>query len=380
MLQKSIFPPACVGILGGGQLGMMLAQIAKQFGYKVAILEADVNCPAAKYADYHIKTAYDDKIGLQQLADISEVITTEFENVPASSVDFLSLQTPTYPAAKALQIAQNRISEKTFFKQCGLATAKFHAITGLSDCDKVSAEFFPAILKTTTLGYDGKGQQSVADVGELHTAYQNLGAKECILEQRIEIAKEISVIIARNLHGSAVFAPLENQHRNGILDVSYFPARISPDLEHKASAAAMLIADNLDYTGLLTVEFFVTPAGELLVNEIAPRPHNSGHITLDAAVSSQFEQQLRAVCGLPLGSTQLKQAGAMLNLLGDIWLNSATMPEELILTQFPTAKLHLYGKTQAKVGRKMGHLNLAAENSELLEQKIKQIKLLLGIS
>ena len=379
-MQKSIFPPACVGILGGGQLGMMLAQIARQFGYKVAILEADENCPAAKFADYHIKTAYDDKDGLQQLAEISAVITTEFENVPASSIEFLATLVPVYPSAQVLKIAQNRILEKNFFNHCGLATAKFYAINSLDDCELLDKNFFPAILKTTTLGYDGKGQQQVATLNELPAAYLILGGAECILEQRIEIKQEISVIIARNLYGTAIFAPFENQHRNGILDVSYFPARISDLLQERATTAAIVISDALDYTGLLTVEFFVTSSGELLVNEIAPRPHNSGHITLESAISSQFEQQLRAVCGLPLGSTQIKRAGAMLNLLGDVWLNLPHSPEAIILAQYPEAKLHLYGKTTAKTGRKMGHVSLTTFDDEQLEQKIKQLKILLEIN
>ncbi|MBP7846799.1 MAG: 5-(carboxyamino)imidazole ribonucleotide synthase, partial [Burkholderiales bacterium] len=303
MQQKMILPPAWIGILGGGQLGMMLATVAKQFGYNVAILEPDLNCPAARLADRHIATSYTDPDGLHQLAELCAVVTTEFENVPATSIEQIAQITAVYPTAKAIKIAQNRIAEKNFFQQVGLKTAQFAAINSLDDCNSVPEELFPAILKTTTLGYDGKGQVTVSNQAELQSAYSTLGAVECILEQKVQLAKEVSIIVARNCQGVSSFPLIENQHRNGILDISYIPANVTQDIQQQASVAAINLVNQLEYVGLLTIEFFITQDNQLLVNEIAPRPHNSGHITLESTITSQYEQQLRAICGLSLGST-----------------------------------------------------------------------------
>lgn len=372
-MQQTVLAPNCIGILGGGQLGMMLARTAKQFGYKVAILEPDADCPAKMYADVLINKPYTDNAALDELAHISQVITTEFENVPANTVEYLSQTTPVYPSAKALLIAQNRIKEKTFFRNVGLMTADFAVIHDESDCDFILADMFPAILKTTTLGYDGKGQVTVHSLDKLKTAYNSLGG-ECILEKRIKLKQEVSIIVARNKEGSKAFPLIENQHRNGILDISYIPACVDNEIHAVAHEAALKIVDGLDYTGLLTIEFFITEDNQLLVNEMAPRPHNSGHITIESAITSQFEQQLRAVCGLPLGSTKLKQDGAMLNLLGDIWLNSNINPEEVLLTSFPDAKYHSYGKKSAKSARKMAHISVTSNDRQELEDIVSKLK------
>ena len=379
MQQKMILPPAWIGILGGGQLGMMLATIAKQFGYNVAILEPDLNCPAARVADRQIATSYDNPEGLRQLAELCAVVTTEFENVPALAIEQIAKITAVYPTAKAIKIAQNRIAEKTFFQRIGLKTAQFAAINSLDDCKNVTEELFPAILKTTTLGYDGKGQVTVANQAELESAYFTLGTVACILEQKVQLAKEVSIIVARNCHGVSSFPLIENQHRNGILDISYIPANVPQILQQQAQAAAINLVNQLEYVGLLTIEFFITLDNQLLVNEIAPRPHNSGHITLEAATTSQYEQQLRAICGLPLGSTTLKQAGAMLNLLGDVWLNAGINANQILLNSFPEAKFHWYGKSIAKAGRKMGHISLTNSDQLQLINQIRELKAKLNL-
>jgi 5-(carboxyamino)imidazole ribonucleotide synthase len=379
MQQKMILPPAWIGILGGGQLGMMLATVAKQFGYNVAILEPDLNCPAARLADRHIATSYTDPDGLLQLAELCAVVTTEFENVPATSIEQIAQITAVYPTAKAIKIAQNRIAEKNFFQQVGLKTAQFAAINSLDDCNSVPEELFPAILKTTTLGYDGKGQVTVANQAELQSAYSALGAVECILEQKVQLAKEVSIIVARNCQGVSSFPLIENQHRNGILDISYIPANVTQSIQQQASIAAINLVNQLEYVGLLTIEFFITQDDQLLVNEIAPRPHNSGHITLESTITSQYEQQLRAICGLSLGSTALKQAGAMLNLLGDVWLDPEINPNQILLNSFPEAKFHWYGKSVAKAGRKMGHISLTNPDQLQLINQIQELKAKLNL-
>ena len=380
MQQKMILPPAWIGILGGGQLGMMLATVAKQFGYSVAILEPDLNCPAARLADRHIATSYTDPDGLRQLAELCAVVTTEFENVPAASIEQIAQITAVYPTAKAIKIAQNRIAEKNFFQQIGLKTAQFAAINSLDDCNSMPEELFPAILKTTTLGYDGKGQVTVANQAELQSAYSALGAVECILEQKVQLAKEVSIIVARNCQGVSSFPLIENQHRNGILDISYIPANVTQDIQQQASVAAINLVNQLEYVGLLTIEFFITQDNQLLVNEIAPRPHNSGHITLESTITSQYEQQLRAICGLSLGSTALKQAGAMLNLLGDVWLDPEINPNQILLNSFPDAKFHCYGKNVAKLGRKMGHISLTDSDQSQLVTRIQELKFKLNLN
>lgn len=372
MEQLTILPPAWIGIVGGGQLGMYLAQIARQFGYKVAILDPLTTCPASKYADLHLVNEYSDSEALSRLAKRCSVVTTEFENIPALSLETMAKFSQVYPDAQAVSIAQHRIKEKEFCQAHNLACVDFLAINTLEDCAGVSAKFFPAILKTATLGYDGKGQRSVNNHQQLVAAYQELSHTNYILEKKVALALEVSVIVARNKYGIINFPVIENQHHHGILAISYLPARISDELAAMAISQARKLIEALDYTGLLCVEFFITHDGLLLINEIAPRTHNSGHITLDAVISSQFEQQLRAICGLPFASTKLKQAGVMFNLLGDLWLQPNS-PWLDLLTQAKLSKLYYYGKDSAKVGRKMGHLSLVAATLAELDEEITQL-------
>lgn len=367
-MQTMILPPQCIGIVGGGQLARMLLIAAKQMGYKVAVLEPSIDAPATLMADFHIQGGYSDEQALQELAAVSDVITTEFENVPASSMSFLANLKPTYPSAYAISISQNRIKEKTFFNSIGLATAKFHCIASLSDCDFVANNFFPAILKTNTLGYDGKGQVRVKNNLELVAAYQKLNT-ECVLEKCVRLVQEVSVVIARNQNETKCFDVVENVHVDGILETSLIPANISNELAERAKTAAQLIADKLDYIGVMAVEFFVDDSNNLLVNEMAPRTHNSGHVTIEACYTSQFEQQVRAICGLKLASTKTHTQSVMLNLLGDSWLKKPNFIQN-ILANHDSVKLHLYEKTEAKLGRKMGHLTVSPLDKTILAQLI----------
>lgn len=373
--QQTILPTECIGILGGGQLGRMLAMVARQMGYQVAILEPSKDCPAAPFANHHITKPYDSQDGLLELAKLSRVVTTEFENVPAASIRLLKDSgCEVYPYENSISIAQNRGKEKSFFRSIGLETAEFKIINNQDDIKLIGTDIFPAILKTTTLGYDGKGQIRVKDLAELVAAYQQLGG-ECILEKLVDLAYECSVIVARNQTGAKCFPLIENYHRDGILDISYIPANLSEDILDKANKAAMSMVEALDYIGILTIEFFVTTDNRILVNEIAPRPHNSGHITIESCITSQFEQQLRAVCGLPLGDTEIKIPGAMLNLLGDVWLDNRDAFAKLCADA--NAKFHWYEKLEAKKARKMGHLSLTDTTFQKLKSRILEYKQLL---
>lgn len=381
-------PPACIGIMGGGQLARMLAIAAKQMGYQIAIIEPDTNCPAKLFANHHIMSKYDDKDGLDQLAKISSVITTEFENVPAGSIEYLEQKTIVYPKHHAIATTQNRIAEKIFFNTAGIKTTKYQPINNIDDVHKVDLDIFPAILKTNTLGYDGKGQIKVYSVDELNIAFQTLEQVPCILEKMVHLFKEVSIMVARNQNEIVCYPVAENIHTNGILDTTIVPAQIDEKISAQIELAAKTIIAQLDYIGILGIEFFITTDHQILANEMAPRPHNSGHYTIDACLTSQFEQQVRAICDLKLGSTELLTHAVMLNLLGDIWPktnDSATSshnnapPWDKILSKYDNVKLHLYDKTKARIGRKMGHLTvLGKETSALLAQTI-EIKQILGI-
>lgn len=380
MSQRTITPPECLGIIGGGQLGRMFAISAKQMGYKVALLEPDLNCPARQFADYHITTGYDDKTGLDELAKVSAVITTEFENVPATSLEYLEQSNPVYPSSKAILIAQNRLQEKDFFNKNDVPTTKYCSIINLSDIENVDKDMFPAILKTNTLGYDGKGQIRVAKSEDLELAFIQLHKVPCILEKMVDLKLEVSVVVARNSRETMTFPVAENIHVDGILDLSIAPARIDNSLSNQIILSGLTIADKLNYIGVLAIEFFITKDGQVLANEMAPRPHNSGHYSIDAATTSQFEQQVRSICNLKLGKTQLTNSVIMINLLGDIWPTSTTHPQwENLLAKYSNAKLHLYDKLVAKPGRKMGHITITGDNITSLEQQAQQIKLELGI-
>ena len=363
-----IFPDAMLGMLGGGQLGRMFTLAAHSMGYRVTVLDPDPLSPAGAIADVHLKAAYQDREALQQLADTCAAVTTEFENVPADSLRWLSSHCTVRPAGDAVAVAQDRIREKAFVQSCGIAVAPYAVIEKETDLDAVDAGLFPGILKRARFGYDGKGQTRVADAAEARRGFNDMGAEPCVLEQRIALKCEISAVVARGADGIGRSFPVaENRHRNGILDVSIVPARVAPELMRRAEQWALKIAEKLDYCGVLAVEFFVTGDDRLLVNEMAPRPHNSGHYTIDACTTSQFEQQVRTLCGLPLGDTRLLAPAAMLNLLGEAWRNGQPPWERVF--GMPEAKLHLYGKHEARDGRKMGHCTMLGATPDVALEK-----------
>lgn len=360
-------------MLGGGQLGRLFTIAARTLGYHVIVLEPDPHSPAGQLADGHMTASYDDEAALHTFGERCDVITTEFENIPASTLELLAQYCPVRPSATAVKLAQDRIEEKEFVRRCGLSPAPFAAIRTAADLDTAQAQVkFPAILKTARLGYDGKGQIQVDSSAAAKAAFAQLGQVDCVLEQRVELACEISVILARSVTGEVRCFPVaENEHRNGILHRSIIPARVDAATADAARQAATRMADALDFIGVMAVEFFVTTQGELLVNEMAPRTHNSGHYTLDACVTSQFEQQVRMACGLPFGSTRLLSPVVMVNLLGDVWGDA--QPDWLPLLQQPDTKLHLYGKHTARPGRKMGHYCTLADDGATAIATAEQI-------
>ena len=363
-----IFPDAMLGMLGGGQLGRMFTLAAHSMGYRVTVLDPDPLSPAGAIADVHLKAAYQDREALQQLADTCVAVTTEFENVPADSLRWLASHCTVRPGGDAVAVAQDRIREKAFFRACNLGVAPYAVIESDADIAQALASLFPGILKRARFGYDGKGQMRVANADEARKAFKDMGSESCVLEQRITLKCEISAVIARGADGAGRSFPVsENRHRMGILDVSIVPARVAPELAKQGEEWALRIADKLNYCGVLAVEFFVTGSGELLVNEMAPRPHNSGHYTIDACVTSQFEQQVRTLCGLPLGDTKLLSPVVMVNLLGEAWQQGAPQWDRVL--NLPDAKLHLYGKHEARGGRKMGHYTVLDHSAEAALQK-----------
>ena len=362
-----ILPGSTLGMLGGGQLGRMFTIAARTMGYDVVVLDPDKESPAGKLATTHICADYSDQAALDQIAKSCDAVTTEFENVPASTLEALAKNGPVRPGAKAVTIAQDRIHEKNFLKNNGFSTAPFAVINSFEDLQKNISEIgTPSILKVSRFGYDGKGQFGINAESDIEKAWKTLQGEACVLEQRMPLDIEVSVVLARGIEGEVVTYPVsENIHESGILDVTVVPARIDKKLESNVLAMAKDIATALDYVGIMAVEFFISN-GKLLVNEIAPRPHNSGHYTLDACVTDQFEQQVRAVCGLPLGDTTLLSPVVMINMLGDIWHNGEAPKWEKLLNH-PNVKLHLYGKREARPGRKMGHFNvLSADINDAL--------------
>ena len=360
-----ILPGATLGILGGGQLGRLFVVAARTMGYAVVVLDPDRDCPAAQLADRHIHASYTDRYALERLARECVAITTEFENVPASSLEYLAGVRPVRPSGVALAITQDRILEKNFLKSNGFDIAPFAVVEQRQVLRAALKQVAtPALMKLSRAGYDGKGQRWVRNLGEAEMAFENLGRKHCVLEACIAIQTEISVVIARDVEGRVVaYPPSENCHREGILDVSIVPARISPEIGERATQITIRIAELLEYCGVMAVEFFILQDGNLLINEIAPRPHNSGHYTLDACRTSQFEQQVRALCGLPLGDAGLLGPAVMVNLLGDLWCAGEAPPWDQVL-RHPRAKLYLYGKREARPGRKMGHYTYLGESVE----------------
>jgi len=373
----AILPGSTLGMLGGGQLGRMFVAAASSMGYEVIVLDPDSHSPAGRIASEHLARAYDDREALDYMAERCAAITTEFENIPADTLAYLAQTVAVHPSAEALQVAQHRLREKEFFRAQGLDTAAFAAIENDADIENAADFPFPAILKTSTLGYDGKGQVVCDDHAALANAFEQLDGRPCVLEQRIDLACEVSVVLARSEGGEVTCFPIaENRHANGILDVTLVPASIADSLAQTALDAATRIASGLGYIGVLAVEFFVSRDGRVLVNEMAPRPHNSGHYTLDACVTSQFEQQLRMVCGLAAGSCELLKPVAMLNLLGDVWPADDTPPWDQVVA-LANAKLHLYGKKEARPGRKMGHVNCLGDSRDEAESLLKKVRQLL---
>jgi 5-(carboxyamino)imidazole ribonucleotide synthase len=375
-----ILPGNTLGMLGGGQLGRMFVIAARTMGYEVIVLDPDANSPAGKMASFHLEAAYSDRDALDYLAQHCAAISTEFENIPADTLEYLAQFLPVHPSASALRIAQNRVLEKDFFSTLGLNTATYLAIDSKADIEAAKSFEFPAILKTATLGYDGKGQVICESFDELCAIYEKIGGRACVLEKKINLIREVSVVLCRSESGVIDWFPVaENEHLNGILDISVAPAELSRDMTDEVTQAACRIADGLDYCGVLAVEFFISAEGQVLVNEMAPRPHNSGHYTLDACETSQFEQQVRMMCGLAAGSSRQHTPVAMWNILGDIWPQDGT-PEWNEVIQQASAKLHLYGKTEARAGRKMGHINCLASDTSAARQLLTRIKLKLGSS
>ena len=373
---RVILPPAMLGILGGGQLGRMFASAAKTMGYRVTVLDPDANAPAADFADVHICKPFNDEAALAELAASCAAITTEFENVNADSMRWLAKQgVPVSPSGDCVAIAQDRIAEKTFIRDAGLSTAPFLAVQTAADLEGDLSTYLPGILKTARLGYDGKGQVRVKTAEEARLALSDFKHQTCVLEKMLPLKCEVSVIITRTAAGEiATFPVSENEHPNGILDVSIVPARISNDIAETAQGMAQRLAAALNYVGVLAVEFFVLDDDSIVINEIAPRPHNSGHYTLDATLSSQFEQQVRAMCGLYPGKTDLISPVVMVNLLGDSWGTDGSEPNWEVLMTAPNAKLHLYGKKEARVGRKMGHFNVLASNPDKALEQARAIQ------
>jgi len=362
-----ILPPAMLGMLGGGQLGRFFVIAAHEMGYRVTVLDPDKNSPAGKIADVHLCAKYDDAEALKQMAATCQAVTTEFENVPAATLEILATSMAVRPSAHSVSIAQHRVSEKNFLKNAGLPVAPFAVIDSEADIPADNSEIYPAILKVARFGYDGKGQARVANANEAKQAFANFGQEECVLEKMLKLDYEVSVVLARDANGQvATFPTAENSHLNGILDVSIAPARGSDAVNHQAQKLAINVAEKLDYTGVLGVEFFVCE-GELLVNEIAPRPHNSGHYTIDACVTNQFEQQVRVMTGLPLGSSRQHSPAVMVNLLGDVWPQTQGKqqePEWQLAFDYAQLKMHLYGKHEARPGRKMGHFTVIGNSRD----------------
>ncbi|HEY3599282.1 MAG TPA: 5-(carboxyamino)imidazole ribonucleotide synthase [Paraburkholderia sp.] len=373
-----ILPGAWLGMVGGGQLGRMFCFAAQAMGYRVAVLDPDESSPAGAVADKHLRAGYDDEAALTELARLCAAVSTEFENVPAASLDFLARTTFVSPAGRCVAVAQDRIAEKRFIAASGVPVAPHVVIESSAALaaleDAALQAVLPGIVKTARLGYDGKGQVRACNADEVREAHASLGGVPCVLEKRLPLKFEVSALIARGAHGATAVYPLaQNTHRDGVLSHTIVPAPdASPTLVAQAQQAALQIADKLGYVGVLCVEFFILEDGSLVANEMAPRPHNSGHYTVDACATSQFEQQVRAMTGMPIGDTRQHSPAVMLNILGDVWFPGSAKdaksargaapvtPPWQEVAAMPAARLHLYGKEEARPGRKMGHVNFTA--------------------
>lgn len=378
-----ILPPATLGLLGGGQLGCYFITAAHEMGYRVMVIDPDRNSPAGRIADEHLVAGYDDFDALDRMAESCAAVTTEFENVPANTLAHLAKLIPVRPDAGAVAICQNRSAEKDFLKQHGFPHAPYADIRAEDDIRSANADLFPGILKAAHFGYDGKGQARVQDRDEALVAYRQFKGEPCVLERVLPLDYEVSVVLARDESGKTkCFPASENSHRHGVLDVSIAPARASGCLTGNAEDVAEGIAHKMDYIGTLGVEFFVVH-GQLYVNEMAPRPHNTGHYTLDACITNQFEQQVRALCSLPLGDAKAHSAAVMVNLLGDLWYPDGTSharePDWHKLLSVPNLKLHLYGKHHARPGRKMGHFTVLGAEPEKVRETAMAARTAIGI-
>jgi len=387
MSQQMILPggavsgqQATLGVMGGGQRGRMFVQAAQRLGYFTVVLDPDVISPAGLVSHYHIRTDYLDQDGLAQLMQRCAAITTEFENVPAAALMTLGAARPVAPAAEAVAIAQDRAREKAHFVRCGVACAPYAAIETATQLEGVADDLLPGILKTTKLGYDGKGQIRVLTRAELAAAWQQLAGVPCVLEKMLDLKAECSVIVARGRDGAMVNLPLQlNLHREGILAVTQVhEGNVAPALAAKAVAATRAIAQELQYVGVLCVEFFVLHDDSLIVNEMAPRPHNSGHYSMDSCDLSQFDLQVRTLAGLPLVQPRQHSPAIMLNLLGDLWRDGVTPAWDQVLA-LPGVHLHLYGKLKASKGRKMGHLTVTGATAAEVRAKALAAAAVLGI-
>lgn len=373
-LHPPVLPGATIGVLGSGQLGRMFALAARELGYRIVIYSPDNDTPAGQIGDREITAAYTDLDSIREFAKSVRVVTFEFENVHAASTSAAAEFAPVRPDGRVLHTTQNRLREKTFLEGNGFPVTPFRRVASLADLHAAAKDLgTPAVLKTADFGYDGKGQVKILSLDQLEHAWKALNGAEGIYEAFVSFEKEISVVAARTLQGEfAAFPVFENTHANHILDVTFAPAAIPPALAQQAAELAAGILNKLDVVGLLTVEMFVTKDGRVLVNELAPRTHNSGHLTIDACVTSQFEQQVRAVCGLPLGSTELHGPAAMANLLGDLW--AAGEPNWAAALEDPLVKLHLYGKAEARPGRKMGHLTATGSSPEDAVRRVTEAR------
>lgn len=371
---NSILPNSTIGVLGSGQLGRMFAISARRMGYRVHTFSPESDTPTGQVADTEINADYEDLDAVKEFAKNVDVITFEFENVPFRTVEAAEKFVPVRPRGEVLHIAQNRLREKTFLAKSGFPVTDFRHVKTLKDLQNAAAKVgSPSVLKTAGFGYDGKGQTKIKNAKGIESAFENLKGNEAVLEAFVDFEKEVSVVAARDLHGNfAHYGVIENAHRNHILDVSFAPAIVSEKIYKEAIEISRAILEKLDTVGVLCVEFFLTKDEKLLVNELAPRPHNSGHLTVDACATSQFEQQLRAVCGFDLGATEFYKPAATANLLGDLW--GAGEPNWEKALKNPTVKLHLYGKAEARAGRKMGHLTALADSAEKAADEVRKAR------
>ena len=381
-------PPTWLGVMGGGQLGRMFAHAAQAMGYKVAVLEPSADCPAGQVAERLVQAGYDDSIALGQLAALCSAVTTEFENVPADSMNLLAQGSFVAPAGSCVAIAQDRVLEKRFFVDCaaksGVLPAPHKVIASIEDIEAIGDDLLPGILKTVRMGYDGKGQVRVKSREDVRAAFESMGQVTCLLEKMLPLAYEVSVLTARGADGQSVVYPIaENVHRDGILFTTTVPGpNVSAECAQKAQDAARAIVAELGYVGVLCIEFFVLEDGSLVVNEMAPRPHNSGHYTIDACVTSQFAQQVRAMARLPLGDVRQHSPAVMLNILGDVWFDGDKVREpawDRVLA-LPGAFLHLYAKDDPRRGRKMGHVTFVAPTLAEAQEQLRAACAILGVA